>query len=325
MNTIFQLSKRSASEVAVVREVDEPLARARLLLTSEVREQIEAVDVHLELLARLPSWPFLKFLDDVGLARGRQEGGQPVVVLDDLVEDGAHPGILPGQRTISGARNAPSPVRVLLAAEGSRPRVGPGVPVAAPLSVEYMTIVSSAIPNLSSKIEQLADVPVVVDHRVVVRRPPAAGLARRLRAFVWVRKCICVVFTPAEERLAACCAAAGDVVGARPPTNSSSARLHPLPRQRARVLDPLLADAAPARGGPRGRPCSSPCIRGHHAARSARGTSREAVLASGSPDPPGPPRRSGGTGSRRTRRSRAGSGGTRCGRRGGSSRIGRVA
>jgi hypothetical protein len=35
-------------EIAVVREVDEALARADVLLSGEVREQIETVDVHLE-------------------------------------------------------------------------------------------------------------------------------------------------------------------------------------------------------------------------------------------------------------------------------------
>ena len=103
-------------------------------------------------------------------------------------------------------------------------------------------------------------------------------------------------------------------------TNSSSQRLHPLPRQRARVLDPLLADAAPARVllrvVLRRRPAAE------HAARAeALAELLEAVLRPGSPDPPGPPRRSGGRGSRRTRRSRARSAGTRSCRRGGSCRT----
>ena len=51
MKTIFQLSKRSADQVAVVAEVDEPLARALVDLARQVRQQVVAVDVHLEGLA----------------------------------------------------------------------------------------------------------------------------------------------------------------------------------------------------------------------------------------------------------------------------------
>ena len=46
-----------------------------------------------------------------------------------------------------------------------------------PLSVEYMTIVLSARPLLVEEVEHRADQLVVVDHRVVVLRLPAPGLA----------------------------------------------------------------------------------------------------------------------------------------------------
>ena len=45
-----------------------------------------------------------------------------------------------------------------------------------PLSVEYMTIVSSAMPSSSSRSEQAAHELVVVDHRVVVLGLPAPRL-----------------------------------------------------------------------------------------------------------------------------------------------------
>ena len=99
-------------------------------------------------------------------------------------------------------------------------------------------------PELVEQVEQLADVPVVVEHRVVVRRLPAAGLAEApplgVRAEVHVRR-----VHPAEERLAPVVLALDEVGGGV--DELVVARLHPLPRQRARVLDPLLADAAPAR------------------------------------------------------------------------------
>ena len=49
----------------------------------------------------------LALLDDFRLACHREKGRQPVVVLHDVV---GHPpaGILPGQRTSNGMRNAPS-------------------------------------------------------------------------------------------------------------------------------------------------------------------------------------------------------------------------
>ena len=50
-----------------------------------------------------------------------------------------------------------------------------------PLSVEYMTMVSSAMPSSSSLSSSCADVLVVVDHRVVVLRLPAPGLPEALR------------------------------------------------------------------------------------------------------------------------------------------------
>ena len=46
--------------------------------------------------------------------------------------------------------------------------------------------------DVVEQLEHLADALVVVDHRVVVRRLPAPGLALAL-GFSCVRKCMCVV------------------------------------------------------------------------------------------------------------------------------------
>jgi hypothetical protein len=99
-------------------------------------------------------------------------------------------------------------------------------------------------PEPVEQVEELADVPVVVEHRVVVRRLPAAGLPQapplRVRSQVHVGE-----VHPAEERLPSVVLALDEVRGGL--DEFVVARLHPLAGQRPRVLDPLLADAAPAR------------------------------------------------------------------------------
>src|SRR4029453_8171706 len=98
-----------------VHERNGALARGRLLLTSEVRQQVVAVDVHPERLPRRLV-TLLPLLDDLWLAARRGEGRPPVVVLHDLVRDNAG-------RDLAGPahdqRHAESafPVRVLLATE----------------------------------------------------------------------------------------------------------------------------------------------------------------------------------------------------------------
>jgi hypothetical protein len=113
--------------VAVVGEVDEALTRALLLHASQVGEQVEAVDADLVggLADRVTG---LQLFDDVRLARGCEEGRQPVVMLYDLVRDDA------GGNPAGPAdhlRNSESalPVRVLLAAERRHPSVWPRVHV----------------------------------------------------------------------------------------------------------------------------------------------------------------------------------------------------
>ena len=105
-----------------------------------------------------------------------------------------------------------------------------------PLSVEYMTIVLSAIPSASSSSSTWPDDLVVVEHRVVVRRLPAAGppevLVAGVRAEVHVRR-----VEPDEERGVGLVLAAHEVD--RRVAELLVAGLHPLDRERAGVLDPL--------------------------------------------------------------------------------------
>ena len=113
-----------------------------------------------------------------------------------------------------------------------------------PLSVEYMTKVSSAMPSSSSRVEHLADVLVVVDHGVVIGRLPAPGLAQALR--LGVREQVHVRgVEPDEERLAVLVLALDEVLGGG--DELVVAGLHALLGERAGVLDLLLADPAPAR------------------------------------------------------------------------------
>ena len=159
----------------------------------------------------------LELLDDVGLARRGEERRQPVVVLDDLVGDDARRDLARPAHQQRHAERA-FPVRVLLAAERRHRPVRPRVHVRAVVGAVHDDRVVGD-PELVEQIEQLADVLVVVDHRVVVRRLPAAGLPEalglRVRAEVHVRR-----VDPAEERLAPLVLALDEVRGGA--TNSSS-------------------------------------------------------------------------------------------------------
>ena len=100
------------------------------------------------------------------------------------------------------------------------------------------------MPSSSSSFEHLADVLVVVDHRVVIRRLPLAGLAEavllRVREEVHVRR-----VQPHEPRLARFLLPLDEVDGRG--DELVVAGLHALLGERARVLDLLLANLAPAR------------------------------------------------------------------------------
>ena len=63
--------------------------------------------------------------------------------------------------------------------------------------------------ELVEQVEQLADVLVVVDHRVVVRRLPPARPGRCSPASVCVRKCMWVVFIQQKNGVSGVVLAAG--------------------------------------------------------------------------------------------------------------------
>src|SRR5690349_23248086 len=71
-------------QITVVGEVEETTPRTVLDLAGQVRQQVEPVDVNLVLnVSDLVA--LLQLLADVGVARSSEQGGQPVMVLDDLV------------------------------------------------------------------------------------------------------------------------------------------------------------------------------------------------------------------------------------------------
>ena len=121
--------------------------------------------------------------------------------------------------------------------------VRPGVGVRAVVrAVHDERVVGDA--QLVEQVEQLPDVLVVVDHRVVVRGLPGPGLPEALRLGVRTQVHVGGVH-PAEERRAGLVLAADPVLGGG--DEVVVAGLHPLLGQRPGVLDPLLADPAPAR------------------------------------------------------------------------------
>ncbi len=134
------------------------------------------------------------------------------------------------------------PVRVLLAAERRHCAVRPRVHVWAVVGrVHDERVVGDA--ELVEQVEHLSDIFIVIDHRVVVPRLPLAGLADALRLGVREKMHVRRV-EPDEERLARLVLAADEILGRV--AEFVVAVFHALLRERARVLDLLLADAAPA-------------------------------------------------------------------------------
>ena len=95
------------------------------------------------------SWPSFSFSTTSGSpAAARNVGSQSWCWTISFETTPA--GIFPGQRTISGTRNAPSQFVFFSLRNGVIAPSG-HVFMCGPLSVPYMTIVSSAIPSLSSR------------------------------------------------------------------------------------------------------------------------------------------------------------------------------
>src|SRR5215218_9661424 len=109
------------------------------------------------------SWPCFSFSTTSGSpAAARNVGSQSWCCTISF--ETAPAGIFPGQRTISGTRNAPS-VRVLLAAERRHRAVRPRVHVRPVVGAVHHDRVLGD-PELVEQVEEQADVPVVVEHRV---------------------------------------------------------------------------------------------------------------------------------------------------------------
>ena len=146
------------------------------------------------------SWPLSSFSLTSGSPAAARNVWQPVVPADDLV--GHRPG-LDLARPADHARHPERalPVGVLLAAERGHGAVRPGVHVRAVVGrVEDDGVVGDL--QVVERLEQLADVPVVLDHAVGVLGPGgqprrAAAVCRDVRAQVHPR-----AVEPAEERLA---------------------------------------------------------------------------------------------------------------------------
>jgi len=141
----------------------------------------------------------------------------------------------PGQRMAHGTRQPPSQLVSFSLRKGVEPPSGQ-VMTSAPLSVEYITMVSFAMPSFVELVEERSDVPVVLHHAIGVE--PQAGHALRLllemREHVHARR-----VPPDEERLAL-------LVGALDELEARGEELlvdglHPLGVQRASALDLLRA------------------------------------------------------------------------------------
>ena len=140
-------------------------------------------------------------------------------------------------------RNAPSQLEFFSLRNGVIAPSGQ-VFMCGPLSVLYMTIVSFAIPSSSTR---SSSSPTFLSWSIIVSwygdcHRPACPM---LSGFVWVMQVHVRHVHPDEERLAGRVLPLDEVLRRR--RRLVVDRLHALLRERAGILDPLLADASPAR------------------------------------------------------------------------------
>ena len=124
MKVTLPVADANGHQVAVIAPVEKSLARILLDLALEEREQVVAVDVHLErLVARLVA-ALLELLDDIRVAGRRGQGREHVLVREDLVGHGAR---LDHAGPANGTGHSPAALEVggLLAAERRRAAVWP--------------------------------------------------------------------------------------------------------------------------------------------------------------------------------------------------------
>jgi hypothetical protein len=140
-----------------------------------------------------------------------------VVVLDDLVryDPGWDAG---GPADHFRDAEGPFPICVLLATKRGHAGVRPGIHVRPVVgAVDDDRVLRNT--EFVEQVEQVADMLVVVDHRVVVRRLPAPAWPT-LCGFVCVLRCMCVVFIQTKKGVSAACWFAMKSLAA--PTVSSS-------------------------------------------------------------------------------------------------------
>src|SRR5450755_1260333 len=166
---------------------------------------------------------------------------QPVVMLDDAVGDGSCRNLARPAREHRHAERA-FPVRILLAAKRRHAAIGPRVAMRSVVGrVHDERVLGDA--QLIEIIEYVAHILVMVDHRVVVWRLPAAGLtqARWLGVRIQVHE---REVQPDEERFARLVLTLDEVL--RPCGELVVTGLHALGGERPGVLNLLLADTTPA-------------------------------------------------------------------------------
>ena len=144
------------------------------------------------------------------------------------------PGLMtPGQRIAVGTRQPPSQFVSFSPRNGVAPPSGQ-LNSSAPLSVEYITMVLSAMPEFVELGEELPDLPVVLDHAVGIHAQAglALGLLLQVRPDVHAGG-----VPPAEEGLVGLVLALDEVERAR--RDLLVHGLHALLGQRAGVFDLL--------------------------------------------------------------------------------------
>ena len=225
----------------IVVDVEERHPRALRDLAGQVGDEVVTVQVdlvgHVSDLVALQQLVFY-----LRIAGHGHKSRQPVEVSDDLV---GHAARLDMARPADHRRHSVGafPVRVLLAAERRHRCIRPRVHVRAVVgAVHDEGVVRDA--QVIQRLEDRADILVVVDHGVVVRALPAACLADALRFGVGAEVHVREVH-PDKGWLAGLVLPLNEVH--RTGSDVVIDRLHPLLGQRAGVLAHLLADLAEAR------------------------------------------------------------------------------
>ena len=228
-------------QVAFVAEIEELLTRIFRGLAGQVRQQVVAVEMHFE--SRVADLHALhELLFHVGNARGREECGHEIQVRHNAVVnragfDVARPFHHRGHPV--GA----FPVGVLLAAEGGHAGIRPGVHVRTVVGgVHDERVVRDA--QIVQRLENRADVLVVVNHRVVILALEPTGLPDALWLHMGPEVHVSEVH-PNEGGSAGQVLPSDEVRGAGGHVIVDG--FHPLLGQRAGVLAHLLADFAEAR------------------------------------------------------------------------------